>query len=265
VVVVADHREIRDFLLHRSQEFERSQFVMDLLRPLVGNGQITLPTGPRWKKTRRVAQDTMAPKFLHGMAAPNIYNSCLQFVELWNMKAELANGRPFHAEEDFFHVTLDGVIAFTFGSTYPYTASGPQLDGISLLRSPDISASSDVDMPVRFPQFDIADELDAMTNLVAEMDQVQKMGIPQLQWLFTKRTRRFRRWQNLKDGCIRREITKAVERFKQMDNNLAELSARNGIDLIVNRETVSATKENRAPDYFSEVILAEVGVSNPHP
>jgi hypothetical protein len=260
VVVVADHREARDLLMHRSQDFDRSNYVRDMFRPLVGNGQITLATGPHWKKTRRIAQDTMAPKFLNGVAAPNIYNSCLRFVQLWNMKAQLANGRPFEAEADFFHATLDGVLAFTFGSTYPHTATGPQLEGISALPLADFNTGSDRNAPIEFPQFGIGEELDAMTKLVGEMDQVQKSGMPQVQWHFVKRTARFRRWQKMKNECIRREVTKAAERFKETSSISAEAEARNGVDLIVNRETAMATRENRAPDYFSEVIQAEVSI-----
>lgn len=260
-VVLGDHREIRDLLLHRSQDFDRSFFVKDLFRPLAGNVQITLETGPRWKKTRRIAQDTMAPKFLNGVVAPNIYKSCLKFVELWNMKSQIANGRPFNAEADFFHTTLDGVIDFTFGTEFPYNAVGSQLQGLSDLSKAEFDTESGMDTPISFPEFGIGEELESMTKLIGQMDEVQKSGMPPLKWAYLKRTARYKKWQKTKDDCIRREVKIAAERLEQPSSVSTEAPARNALDLVVRRELALAQKENRPPNYFSEPIQSEVSTN----
>lgn len=49
------------------------------------------------------------------MSAPEIHHHTLEFIDLWRLKAQKANGRPFRAEEDINIVTFDIVKAVAFG------------------------------------------------------------------------------------------------------------------------------------------------------
>ncbi|KAJ6789995.1 hypothetical protein PWT90_07586 [Aphanocladium album] len=258
VVMVADAHETRDILVKRGADFDRSTLVRNLLRPIIGQGQITFKTGPAWKSNRRLSQDTMSSRFLRNVAAPNIYASCLQFVELWKQKARLANDRPFNAEEDIFHATLDAVTAFTFGSQYPHRAIQPKLADLKGLSINDIKYGSSVDEPVEFLHCEIDEELRNMVGLIREGEIVQAMGLQDLGWIFEKRTRRYKALEKAKVGYIGREISKALDRMKNLDETTAEETARHGVDLMVNRERIMAAKENRQPNYFGETIRAEV-------
>lgn len=258
LVIVADAREARDMLINRSVDFDRTDFVRNLLRPIIGQGQITFPTGPVWKSQRRLSQDTMSSRFLRNVAAPNIHASGSTFVQLWGKKALLAAGRPFNAENDLFHATLDSVMVFTFGNQYPHRALRPKLKALAALSANDIKGGESMDKPVVFPHCEIAEELENIIKFVDRAEAVQAMGLQEKGWWFESRTSRYKALKKSKDDCIRREVTKALERMKDLDEVTATESARHGVDLIVNRERIMASKENRKPDYFSEFIRGEV-------
>lgn len=257
-IILADAREARDMLVHRGADFDRSYHVRNLLRPLIGPAQITLPTGPDWKRLRRLGQDTMSARFLNGVAAPNIHASCEQFVALWRCKAALAAGRPFDAEMDMFHTALDGVMAFTFGAEYPDRAIQPQLEVLQTLVPENIQREEDMDAAVIFPHTEIPSDLESIIQLVERLEVVQAGGLQQIGWFFEKMTKRFKTLQKTKDALIQREITTALEKLAAADEITSEDSARHGVDLILNRERIMAGKEKRQPDYFGESVRAEV-------
>ncbi|OAA69627.1 Cytochrome P450 [Cordyceps fumosorosea ARSEF 2679] len=258
VVIVADARETRDILVHRSADFDRTVFVSNLLRPIIGQGQITFPTGPAWKARRRLSQDTMSARFLKNVAAPNIHSSCAVFVRLWEEKARLAAGRPFDAETDLFHATLDAVTVFTFGSQYPYRAVRPRLEALAALSAGDVERGPRADDPAVFPRCEIDTELQNIIDFIERAEAVQSMGLQDLGWYFETMTGRYRTLKRAKDECVRREVSRALERMKALDERTAEETARHGVDLIVNRERIMAGKENRQPDYFGEAVRGEV-------
>ncbi|TQW00017.1 hypothetical protein V2A60_005431 [Cordyceps javanica] len=258
VVIVANAHETRDILVNRSADFDRTVFVSNLLRPIIGQGQITFPTGSDWKSRRRLSQDTMSARFLKNVAAPNIHASCSVFARLWEQKARLADNRPFNAELDLFHATLDAVTVFTFGNQYPHRAVLPELKTLAAKSISDIERGAGIDDPVLFPHCKIDKELENITDFIDRAEVVQSMGFQDLGWYFETSTTRYKVLKKAKDECIRREVAKALERMKDLDETTAEEMARHGVDLIVNRERIMATKEKRQPDYFGEAVRGEV-------
>lgn len=256
-IILADGRETRDILVNRTADFDRSHLVRNLLRPVVGRAQITLPTGPTWKAHRRLVQDTMSAKFLNNVAAPNIHASCQQFVALWEQKAWLADGRPFDAELDMFQTTLDAVLVFTFGEKYPHRAVSPQLEMLAALSPKDMQLAQDKNAPVVFPRCQLHPELDSFSKLVVAAEDVQEGGLQHIGWFFKKMSPQFRASEKIKNEGIRREIACALERMSQTEQSTAEDEARNSADLIVNRERIMASRENRQPKYFGEAVQAE--------
>lgn len=257
MILLADYRECRELMVFRTKDFDRSQDVSSMLRPVVRTNQFAQPTGSDWKLHRRLVQDTMSPAFLQDVAAPSIYESCLRFIDLWNIKADLANGRPFAALDDFFYATFDAVGAFTFGSAFPYSATKPQADGLAQLAADDF-VSDDIDKPIDFPQFDIDENITSMIRLVDGIERAQSSPSPALAWLMTKASSSFRRARRIKDECIRREIEKAVASAKKNEASEDEAWVRNAVDHIIDRENKLAERENRKPDYFSQIITDEV-------
>lgn len=259
IVVLTDHRESRDIQMHRGKEFERSSHAIDIFRPLANRQMIALKTGPEWKMHRRLVQDTMSPSFLHDVAAPSIYASGLAFVDLWSTKARLANGRPFSAMHDLHHVTFDAVLAFTFGSQFPHSATKPQAQGLQGLSSADdLVSNSSIDEPVEFPLFDIDEEIGSILKLAQGLERVVGAPSPRLKWAFITRTASFKKLRKLMDGCFWLEIEKAVENRKRNTADADQSWVRNAVDHIIDREDKSAQKEKRRPEFFSTVIRDEV-------
>lgn len=257
-VILADPREARDTQLNRGKEFDRSWLVIDTFTPLTGTMMFTLKTGPEWKRHRRLAQDTMTPNFLREVAAPNIYASSLRFLDLWTKKSLLSNGRPFSAESDLFYATTDGVLAFNFGSDFPHSAIKSQLEGVEGVSPDDLIFADALDEPVQFPVFNPDEEIASLLGLVKAMDKVQGRPLPWLQWFIAKRTSSYQRMEKIKRECIRRNISYAEERFNKRGNGVGEPLARNSVDLIINREAKLAERENRKPDFYSDIICSDV-------
>jgi hypothetical protein len=200
----------------------------------------------------------MTPNFLREVAAPNIYASSLRFVDLWNAKSQLSKGRPFSAESDLFYATTDGVLAFSFGSDFPHSAIKAQLAGIQRVSPEDLTFMDGSDEAVQFPVFNPAEEIASLLGLIKVMDKVSGRPLPWIQWFIAKRTASWKRMEKMKRECIRRNIEYAEERFIKHAKGAGEPPARNSVDLMVNREAKLAEKENRKPDFYSDVIRSEV-------
>ncbi len=265
LVVLSDVRESRDIQLNRAKEFDRSWFIHDMFIPLTGETQFTTKTGPKWKLFRRLTQDTMTPSFLREVAAPSIYASCLRFVDLWNTKAEIANGQPFSAVSDLFYVTLDAVLAFNFGSDFPLSATRSQVEGMEKLSAGDVSgANAGPDDPVKFPEFDVGDDISSLLGLVKTMDGIAGKPLSKLLWYLAKMSPSWRRMEKTKNELLRRQIANSVEKLVQHKQGDGESLARNGVDLIVRKEAKLAEKDNRKPEFFADMIMAEVSSFDQH-
>lgn len=257
MVVLADHRESREIMVYRADDFDRSKDVVKMLSPVVRTNQFAQPTGPQWKLHRRLVQDTMSQAFLNDVAAPSIYASFTRLIDLWNHKLDLAQGRPFSAADDLFHAAFDAVAAFTFGSSFPHSALKAQVDGLSSLSTNDI-APGNIDDPVNFPTFDVDESISSMIRLVDGIETAQSSPSPSLSWFVTKRSKWFRRARAVKDRCIRHEIEKAAASIKQTDGDASMPQERHAVDNIINREKKLAQKEGREPDFLANRIIDEV-------
>jgi hypothetical protein len=258
IVVLTDYRESRDIQMYRGGEFDRSSHIIEIFRPLTNTNQFGLKTGPEWKLHRRLVQDTMSPAFLHEVAAPSIYASGLRFIDLWNTKTRLANGRPFSAIEDLHYAAFDAVLAFTFGSKFPHSAIKPQAQGMQGVSADDLVSTSSIDEPVEFPQFDLDEEIGSILKLVHEMEKVMDTPSPRLKWFFIKRNASFKRSRKFMDDCFLLEIEKAVENRKQSAASTNQSWVHSAVDHVIDREEKLAQKENRKPDFFSTMIKDEV-------
>lgn len=92
-------------------------------------------------------------------AGPAIYAKTPHLVRLWNIKADLAEARPFSAALDMHHAALDAVLAFTFGESIRCSALVPQIELLSDLDGKQSIASDDTDAPVKFPEAPLDDLL----------------------------------------------------------------------------------------------------------
>ncbi|EUC40095.1 hypothetical protein COCMIDRAFT_30913 [Bipolaris oryzae ATCC 44560] len=100
-----------DFCYGR-KEFNSTLVLRSVLSGGARSPHTTISIGPQQKTRRCLLKDLMAPKFLHNVAAPNIYGSTTLPLDLWKKEAEFADRKPFLAEHDIFYAALDAVLDF---------------------------------------------------------------------------------------------------------------------------------------------------------
>lgn len=186
-LVVCDFKEAQDVLLHRGKEFDRSSFVGELFDGAGADHHISKQTGPEWKARRKLLQDLMSPSFLNSVAAPAIYASSLNILKLWELKADLADGRPFSASEDIFHAALDAVMAFAFGKGFKENATASQTELMQNLGHSKIGNSSSADHPVELPTAKLGQVISNILYLTATVERVRGAASMRLKWWFIKR------------------------------------------------------------------------------
>lgn len=249
-LLVCDFREAQDVLLHRGKEFDRSNFVGEVFWGTGKDHHITMKTGPEWKSRRKLLQDLMSPSFLHNVAAPAVYASSLHILKLWELKADLADGRPFMASEDIFHSALDAVLAFAFGKGFKENATTGQIELMKNLERGKIAAGGKDDT-VDFPTATLGQAISSILKLTATVERVRGAPSMRLKWMLIQREAGFKKAEKDKDEAIHEELEKAVQARKQNGQVDNDTWVRSAVDHMVDREFRSAEKEGRRPDPHS--------------
>ncbi|KAI3397401.1 hypothetical protein diail_10852 [Diaporthe ilicicola] len=255
-LLVCDFREAQDVLLHRGKEFDRSDFVREIFYGTGKDHHITMKTGPEWKARRKLLQDLMSPSFLHNVAAPAVYASSLNVLKLWELKAGLADGRPFLASEDIFHAALDAVLAFAFGKGFKENATMDQIELMENLQRSKIAAGGS-DKPVEFPTAALGQAISSILALAASVERVRGAASMRLKWWTIQQESGFKKAQRDKDEAIHEELEKAVQARKQNGQGDNDAWVRSAVDHMVDREFRSAEKEGRRPEPHSPAMETE--------
>lgn len=266
IIVVADFRETQDVLLRR-KEWDRSELLGDLFGGLIPDHHSKHKTNAVWKARRRLLQDLMSPQFLHNVAAQAQYANASTLISLWKRKAEIAENRPFSAHKDIIRTTLDSVHAFAFGEGFEYNATIPQLELLEGLVPDEIqallregAAGSD-DEVVQFPDAEYHDVVNATLALTESLETVQGTPSMRLTWILLQLKPQHRRAMKIKDACHLKELKRAVSHMNQQGQDGAGDATpriRSAVDHMIQREKQLAQKDDRAPEYLSPVMMAEV-------
>ncbi|KAF6805567.1 cytochrome p450 monooxygenase [Colletotrichum musicola] len=257
-VFITDFREAQDILMRR-KEFDRSDYSISLLSGESPQFHINLKTGNEWKAHRRLLQDLMTPKFLHGVAAPNIYKSATRLLDLWKMKTRIAGGKPFKADDDVFYAAMDAVFDFGFGDAVEERALIPQIKNLESgneeeLRRRHVNAEgSGIDFPVVpiYPSFE------AILKSVESIGPVSVSGFPAIAWWLIGLKPSVRRNRALIESFLKDQIMKAVDRYKNQGRDDTDDYVISAIDLMVQREGIFAKKEEREPVFWSPTMKDE--------
>lgn len=249
-LLVCDFKEAQDVLLHRGKEFDRSSFVGEVFQGSGKDHHITKSTGPEWKARRKLLQDLMSPSFLHTVAAPAVYASSLNILKLWELKADLADGRPFLASKDIFHAALDAVMAFAFGNGYKENATAGQTELIASMEPGRIAASGQ-DVPVEFPTAKLGQVISSILTLTAAVERVRGAASMSLRWWFLEREAGYKKAIKDKDDAIHEQLEKAIQAREQNGQGNSDTWVRSAVDHMVDREIRSAEKEGRKPEPHS--------------
>lgn len=254
-VVLVDFREGQDVLMRR-KEFDRSDFTIDTLSGEAPTFHINLKTGPEWKAHRRLLQDLMSPKFLHEVAAPNIYKSSTQLLKLWKKKTQITGGKPFEAEMDIFYAALDAVVDFGFGDSVEQRALSCQIEAMDGYESKCQKAAEGTFFD--FPIAPIDQYLQAMLNSADNVGPVSASGWPKLAWWLISWKPSVQRNRAIIDEFTRDQLIKAAKRYTNGKANDSDDFVKSAIDLMVQREGTAANKEGREPVFWNRTMRDEV-------
>ncbi|KAI0911987.1 cytochrome P450 [Ustulina deusta] len=242
--------------------------LLDGIQIRLWRAHFVLKTGPEWKQRRRLIDDTMCPVFLHGPVSHTVYERSLSWVELWRLKTRLADGRPFKAYYGIHFAILDTVLGFSFGSRFPHSAIRPQIKRLARMTQEELQCSPGVpqdaasNTPIEFPEEPIDGGLRSMLQLLETLEEIKTAPFIPLRWWLVKRTSAYQNRKWAKKECILAEVKKAAEvRTQHTRASHEEQSSslmRCAAEVIVDRESRNAQKENRAPDFFSTMVVEEI-------
>ena len=281
-VVICDFRETQDIAMRRLKDFDRSEFFFEILGGLIPDHHIHMPTNARMKAQKRLLSDTMTPSFLNQVgqqkvechsaihphlyrcalymrskdidstqqvAAPRIYETVVEVIQLWRIKASLAQGRAFEASEDIKHFALDAIWAATFGSSAGTTESQVNLlSSLPCLRY----LPKDEDQAVEFPKAVTPPTFNAVITLTESLNRIVSSPNPRIHHWVLRKLPGYRNAANCKDQLFSDHMTVARKKFAESPG---DEHVRSALDHLFQREQSLAVKEDREPVYVSSYSL----------
>ena len=238
-ILLADFRESRD-ILTRCKEFDKSSFLADGIA-CMGSFHGLDKTGDTFKAKRQLIQDLMTTSFLNNHVGPAVYNKGVEFMELFEMKMNLANGRPFSVKKDFEYASLDVMLEFAFGRNWTHTATGPQVELLSKMSVSELKAGA-LDQPVEFPIVPVVDFLDSVYQTPEIVEKTINGIMPKLQlWWWSKQSW-YKKIFAEKERIMKEQVAIGVANYRAGH-------VETGIEHMLMREGARAEKQGREPDF----------------
>ena len=198
-----------------------------------------MPSNERFRAHRSLLRETMAPNFLHNVAAPAIHNVTQDLLRLWREKIRLGEGRPFQADKDILRNIVDIILLASLGLRTDMTNA--QAD---LLRYLDqIQVPVNMQSPVEFPMAAESPTYTCIRELVDSVQIGMNSPIPKQHMQFAlKYYPSLAAARKFTDELMKRVLRSAWEKFNEQGRDNEITSA---LELVVQREVVLARKENR--------------------
>lgn len=247
-ILLADFRESKDILMRR-REFDKSSFLAQGMA-CMGSFHGIYTTGDKFKSNRQLIQDLMTTSFLNNHVGPAVYNKALEVMKLFELKMDLANGRPFSVKKDYEYASLDVMLEFAFGKNWVHTATGPQVELLSKLGASDVKLDG-LDQPVNFPIFPIVDFLKSVYEAPEIVEKTINAIMPRLQTWWWSKQPWYKEIFDEKERIMKEQVAIGVKNYRSGH-------AKTGIEHMLMREGVRAEKEGREPDFESGIIRDEV-------
>lgn len=176
----------------------------------------------------------------------------MALLELWSLKAKLANGRPFNAKKDVVDAAMDIINAAAFSFDNAMSTTKHQLDYLCGMGSSKWFESSDGS--VEFPRLPDIPEIAAVCAVADHLGTQFRSVMPRLDHKIRLLTQpALRRNIALKDTMISREIARSLARFNNGDHTMFS-----ALDHLLQREMNAASKADRPPVFDSPRIKDEV-------
>lgn len=247
-ILLADFRESKDILMRR-KEFDKSSFLSDGMA-CMGSFHGIYATGAKFKSNRQLIQDLMTTSFLNNHLGPAVYSKGLEVMKLFEMKLNLANGRPFSVKKDFEYASLDIMLDFAFGKNWVHTATGPQVELLSKLAASDVKLNA-LDQQVNYPIVPIVDFLNSVYEAPEIVEKTINAIMPKLQtWWWSKQSW-YKKIFDEKERIMKKQVAIGVKNYHSGH-------VKTGIEHMIMREGARAKKEGREPKFESEIFRDEV-------
>ena len=267
-ICLDDPREVEDIMLRRTKEFDRAPSTIAFFKPLIPHATLVQPSNQVFKQQRRLWVDCMSPGFLRRVVAPNVYKSALELVELWRLKASLADGRPFAAQEDFELAAFDAIWIAILGSELGGVRS--EIETLQAEAS-SIELPKDKDHAVRLPSASRPDMYKAIAYLNSTVEGVMASPFPVWHHWFIRQSSQYKANNAIKDREIHQLTKHAQDRFRRTSNadNDGEEHETCAMDLVLRREVIAAQKagvelpEEESPAVQDELLMLLVAVCTP--
>ncbi|KAK6860414.1 Cytochrome P450 3A13 [Apiospora arundinis] len=251
-VLLADYAETKDILQHRKGDFDTSSFLADGLDCL-GSFHGRFVTGATFRSNRKLVQELMSTRFLHTHGGPAAYQTGLELLRLLELKAQLAQGRPFCAKQDFAYASLDVLAVFFFGANWSPTALGTQVERLSEARNDgakEILLGPSVDQPVSLPKA-FPGELTSVVYEVVDLIEMTFNAIkPRLSsWWWSKRAW-YKHIFEVRLRALRHQVAIALQ-------NMQSGNVQTGLEHMLKQEESLAFKAGTVPDFDSQSLRDE--------
>ena len=247
-ILLADFRESKDILMRR-REFDKSSFLADGMA-CMGSFHGIYATGDKFKSNRRLIQDLMTTSFLNSHVGPAVYSKTLEVMKLFEMKANLANGRPCSVKKDYEYASLDVMLEFAFGKNWVHTATGPQVKLLSNLDHSNVKVDA-LDQPVSFPLAPIVDFLDSVYQAPEIVEKTINAITPKLQTWWWSKQPWYRKIFQEKERAMKEQVAIGLTNYRSGH-------VETGIEHMLMREGAQAEKEGRQPNFESKILRDEV-------
>lgn len=248
-VVVTDPFEAQDILLRR-KEFDRSGFFGDLINGILPEQHIQfISTDPRFRNNRNLINHLMTPAVVNRVLVPRVHGSVMSMIRMWQIKSDIAEGRPFSAHNDITYMALDTIFAAMFGHPEEGLITPQRLEATTRYT---VRIPKDRDEAVEFPDTELPTIFSAALTLANSVTDTQLSPAPRLtSWVL----RCFPYMKNaiaIKDQYIRDRVNEMTNLIEAGDENL-----QTGLHSVLLRERDVANNEGRQPEYQSRGISDE--------
>jgi hypothetical protein len=195
-------------------------------------------------------QDLMTTTFLNNHLGPAIYKKGLEVMKLFEMKMNLANGRPFSVKKDFEYASLDVMLDFAFGKNWEYTATGPQVELLGKMNASEVEAGT-LDQPVEYPIVPLVEFLDSVYAAPEIVEKTINALMPKLQtWWWSKQSW-YKKVFDEKERAMKKQVDIGIENYRSGH-------IETGLEHMLMREEARAEKQGREPNFESAVFRDEV-------
>lgn len=192
------------------------------------------------------------------MSAPGIYDKVFSLLELWDIKAQKAEGRMFEAERDLYNLALDIIVSAAFD--FPTSRCTIARQVANLKSNPAAAIQTTPDESARlvsFENFPLDPELQACVYLTESIGVSFQSVFPKLaHWLYLQKIDS-KKASKLKNNLIGSNIDKAVERLGDEDAS-RESNMKCAVDMLVSREQTMAANNGTKPNFHRQAIYDEL-------